>query len=141
MKRLLTAAIALTLLGGSAAMAQPYNADRYDGPDSRYDRQDDRYERGDDRYDRYDRDDRRDDRYDRRDDRRDYRSDRYDRREHRWSRGERLPGHYRGRGYYVDHRAHHLRAPPRGYQWVRADNDYVMIALATGLIASIVAGR
>jgi Ni/Co efflux regulator RcnB len=41
-------------------------------------------------------------------------------------------------GYYVDYRSHHLRAPPRGYQWVRVDNDYMMIALATGLIASII---
>jgi Ni/Co efflux regulator RcnB len=39
----------------------------------------------------------------------------------------------------VDYRRHHLRAPPRGYQWVRADNDYALVALTTGLIASIVA--
>ena len=36
---------------------------------------------------------------------------------------------------------HHLRHPPHGYQWVQADENDVLVALASGLIASIAAGR
>lgn len=98
MKRLMTAAIALSLLGGSAvstaAMAQPY-------------RHDDRghHAMGG----------------------------------HHWTRGQRLPPQYRTRAHYIDYRRHHLRPPPRGYQWVQVDNDYALVALTSGLISSIIA--
>ncbi|HSH90536.1 MAG TPA: RcnB family protein [Ramlibacter sp.] len=37
-----------------------------------------------------------------------------------------------------DWRARHLNAPPYGYQWMQVDNgDYVLMALATGLIANL----
>jgi Ni/Co efflux regulator RcnB len=53
-------------------------------------------------------------------------------------RGGRLPQEYRNRQYVVeDWRGHHLSAPPRGYQWVQAGGDYVLIAIATGIIAQI----
>ncbi len=53
-------------------------------------------------------------------------------------RGERLPEQYRGSRYVVsDWRGRHLSAPPRGYQWVQANNDYVLAAIATGLIAQV----
>ena len=42
------------------------------------------------------------------------------------------------RGQQVDWRSHHLRAPPRGYEWRYVDGRYVMAAVATGLIASII---
>ena len=112
MKRLLIAATALSLVTGSAAMAQPYHNDRHD---SRSERHDNRYDNG--------------------------RYDRHDNRGHHWARGQRLPSEYRTRGHYVDYRRHHLRAPPRGYQWVQVDNNYVMVALASGLIASIIASN
>jgi Ni/Co efflux regulator RcnB len=55
-----------------------------------------------------------------------------------WHRGERLPAEYRNRNYVVDDwRAHRLSAPPRGYQWVGVNGDYVLAAIATGVIASI----
>jgi Ni/Co efflux regulator RcnB len=58
--------------------------------------------------------------------------------EHQWVRGGRLPPEYRGRQYVVDDwRGHHLSAPPRGYHWVQAGGDYVLAAIATGVIASI----
>jgi Ni/Co efflux regulator RcnB len=58
--------------------------------------------------------------------------------EHSWYRGGRLPSEYRGRQYVVDDwRGHHLSAPPRGYHWVQAGGDYVLAAIATGVIASI----
>ncbi len=56
-----------------------------------------------------------------------------------WGRGERLPDAYRGRGYEVDYRTYHLNAPPRGYHYVRVGNDVVLTAVATGVIASVVA--
>jgi Ni/Co efflux regulator RcnB len=55
-----------------------------------------------------------------------------------WYRGDRLPYQYRTRHYVVDDwRGHHLYAPPRGYQWVQSGGDYLLVAIATGLIASI----
>jgi len=64
----------------------------------------------------------------------------YGQRKHSWARGERLPSsYYSDRGHYVDYRVYHLRQPPRGYQWVRVDDNYALVALTTGLIASIIA--
>lgn len=58
-----------------------------------------------------------------------------------WHRGDRLPAQYRGRGYVVnDWHARRLNAPPRGYQWVGVGGDFVLAAVATGLIAQIIAG-
>jgi Ni/Co efflux regulator RcnB len=55
-----------------------------------------------------------------------------------WYRGDRLPPQYRSRHYVVDDwRGHHLYAPPRGYQWVQSGGDYLLVAVATGIIASI----
>ncbi len=58
-----------------------------------------------------------------------------------WGRGQRLPSNYRTTRYRVDYRSHHLRAPPRGYQWVQVNNDYLLVALTTGLISQIIAGH
>ncbi|ENZ80929.1 MULTISPECIES: RcnB family protein [Caulobacter] len=118
MKRILTTSVALLMLGGAAnaASAQDY---RHDG---RYDGRDRAYQQG--RFDQARRDDRRDDwRHDHR----------------RWNRGERLDPRWRGNAYYVsDWRAHHLRPPPRGYRWHRVNDQYVLAAVATGVIASVI---
>jgi Ni/Co efflux regulator RcnB len=54
---------------------------------------------------------------------------------HRWVHGERLPPAWRTDRYYVtDYGRYNLRPPPRGYRWVRVDNDIVLVALTTGLI-------
>jgi Ni/Co efflux regulator RcnB len=59
-----------------------------------------------------------------------------------WRRGGRVPQEYRGRNYVVnDYRAYQLQAPPRGYQWVGVGGDYVLAAIATGLIAQIIVGN
>lgn len=81
-------------------------------------------------------DDRRDMR--RHDDRRDMRRDN-DRRE-RWSRGRELPRNYR-RNVVRDYGRYQLRKPAWGQQWVRVNNDYLLISIASGVIASVVAGR
>ena len=53
-----------------------------------------------------------------------------------WERGHR----YDGRVVVIeDWHTRHLRTPPRGYHWVRADNnDLLLVAIATGIIADIV---
>jgi Ni/Co efflux regulator RcnB len=57
----------------------------------------------------------------------------------RFQRGAYLPHEYRSHGYYVnDWRAHRgLYAPPYGHQWVQVGSDYMLVALATGLIANL----
>jgi len=132
----------------SAAGASSFAQDRYHG-----DRDDSRYSQRD-----HDRGDRRvDDRYDRRNDaRRDgyqargggrYGDEGYggDRRwdgagpDHDIRRGGRLPSRYRNHQYVVDNwRDHHLRPPPRGYHWVQTGGDYVLAAIATGVIADLI---
>jgi Ni/Co efflux regulator RcnB len=59
-----------------------------------------------------------------------------------WRRGGRVPPEYRGRNYVVnDYRAYRLQPPPRGYQWVGVGGDYVLAAVATGVIMQIVVGQ
>ncbi len=55
-----------------------------------------------------------------------------------WRQGGRIAPEDWGRGQTVDYRAHHLRAPPRGYEWREVDGNYVLAAAATGIIASVI---
>lgn len=148
-KKALVFAVAAACLTSGAAFAQSYDyrSDRNDG-----DQRGTRYERNDrhERSDRYDRNDRRD--YSQR---RDYsrhdgynRPDRYDsrsygyrdnhQRRYQMQRGQRLSQYYRGDHYVVsDWRSRRLYAPQRGYQWVQAGNDYALVAIATGIIATV----
>jgi Ni/Co efflux regulator RcnB len=58
--------------------------------------------------------------------------------DHAYYRGERMPLQYRSRQYVVeDWRSHRLSAPPRGYHWVQSGGDYVLVAIATGIIAQL----
>lgn len=88
-------------------------------------------------------------RHDRHDDRRDdrrYDNNRgnphayyYNARGPEFRRGGYIPREFRNRYYVVNnYRSYHLNPPPRGQQWVQVGSDYVLIAIATGLIASIV---
>ncbi|WP_158885548.1 RcnB family protein, partial [Rhodanobacter sp. L36] len=58
-----------------------------------------------------------------------------------YKRGGHVPAEYRGGNYVVtDWRSAHLRQPPRGYHYVRSDNgDFLLVAITTGVIASILA--
>jgi Ni/Co efflux regulator RcnB len=58
---------------------------------------------------------------------------------HSWRKGERFDRHNWGRYERVDYRRYHLRQPPRGYEWRRVDNNFILAAAATGLIASVIA--
>lgn len=57
-----------------------------------------------------------------------------------WRNGDHLPTNYRTHQYYVDYRQYDLNPPPRGYQYVRVNNDVILTAIATGVIASVIAG-
>lgn len=54
-----------------------------------------------------------------------------------------VPTRYRDSRYVVtDWRALRLRAPPRGYHYVRGDRgDFLLVASSTGIIASIQVGH
>jgi Ni/Co efflux regulator RcnB len=122
---------------GSYDVRLPRHADPRDRPADH--RRDDRRE--------YRRDDRRGDNRNYRDDRRGppahapaygYRDGRGAGPNHSFYRGGRLPMEYRSRQYVVDDwRGHRLSAPPRGYHWVQTGGDYVLVAIATGVIATI----
>jgi Ni/Co efflux regulator RcnB len=57
---------------------------------------------------------------------------------HAYHRGDRLPPQFHQRRYVVtDWRGHHLSAPPRGYHWVRTGDDFVLVAIATGVILQL----
>jgi Ni/Co efflux regulator RcnB len=55
-------------------------------------------------------------------------------------KGERIAPEYRHPNYVVsDWRVHHLHAPPRGYHWVEVGPDFLLVAIATGVIAEVLA--
>lgn len=58
--------------------------------------------------------------------------------DHSFHRGAQLPNQYRSYRYVVeDWRGHQLTAPPRGHHWVQAGSDYVLVAIATGVILQL----
>jgi Ni/Co efflux regulator RcnB len=63
----------------------------------------------------------------------------YNARSAEFRRGGRLPVYLRNNTYVVsDWRGHRLTAPPRGYHWVQVGPDYVLVAITTGIIASLI---
>jgi Ni/Co efflux regulator RcnB len=125
-RTLMVGAVSLTVLMGGVASAQPYgnHHDRRESSD-----RNDRSRHDNDRRGRHD------------DNRRGSYGERHGMRDgahRRWARGNRLPASYYSRDRYVDHRRYNLRAPPRGYRWVKTDdNQYIMVAIASGLIAQV----
>ena len=74
--------------------------------------------------------------------------DRYQRTDYRrnahgdFRRGRVIPPYYRGSHYVIDDwRGHGLGYPPRGYHWVQAGGDYLLVAVASGIIAQILIGN
>lgn len=53
----------------------------------------------------------------------------------RWHRGQYLPREYRGPRYVVVNHHPQLYAPPRGHQWMQVNGEFLLVAVATGLIA------
>jgi Ni/Co efflux regulator RcnB len=57
---------------------------------------------------------------------------------HRWSRGDRMGYNDWSSAQPVDYRAHHLRRPPHGYAWRESNGQFILAAVATGVVASII---
>jgi Ni/Co efflux regulator RcnB len=108
MKSILISAMALSVALGSVASAQPYGHDRDHGRDGRGDAHD-QHRWG-----------------------QDYGGN------HHWRRGERIGYNDWQSAHVVDYHQHHLRRPPRGYEWRETNGNYVLAAVATGVIASII---
>ncbi|MBU3972695.1 MAG: RcnB family protein [Alphaproteobacteria bacterium] len=164
----IAATLAMSSMGVATAAEAQSRGHQEQRHDRRDDRRDDRNDRREERREER-RDDRRDNRSDRRewrqdnrDDRREYRQDQraygrwqqsqrrynagryyaprgYQQRD--WSYGQRMPSYYRSNQYVVnDYNRYGLRAPPRGYHYVRSGNDVVLAAIAGGLITAVIAG-
>lgn len=159
-KLLIATALSFGLFTAPAAMAERDHDRGSRGSESRHNDRDD--------HRRHDHDRGHERRYDRRDQRRDHRHDhqRDDRREvhihqywqgpryhapryqaprghvhHHWRAGHRMPSAYRHHRYVVnDYRHYRLHQPPHGHHWVRVDNDVVLTAVATGVVAAVVYG-
>jgi Ni/Co efflux regulator RcnB len=57
---------------------------------------------------------------------------------HNFRQGDRLPKAQHQKRYVVsDWRARQLSEPPRGYHWVQTGDDYVLAAIATGVILQL----
>jgi Ni/Co efflux regulator RcnB len=121
---------------GSLAVAQPDRNDRdRRGQESRSND----HRQADDRRDRRGNDARGHDQRDGWEHQRDRRGHSYGARGPEWRRGGHLPREYRSRQYVVnDWRSHRLQAPPRGYHWVQVGGDYVLAAVATGVIVQLI---
>ncbi|MGS1093782.1 RcnB family protein [Aquamicrobium terrae] len=59
---------------------------------------------------------------------------------HQWKRGQRYSD-WRRHQAVRDYRRHGLKRPAPGQQWIKVDNDYLLVGLATGLIAGVIAAR
>ena len=58
----------------------------------------------------------------------------------RWVRGHRVPAWQR-RHVVRDYHRYGLRRPGYGQQWVKVDNDFLLISIASGLIGGIIASQ
>ena len=57
-----------------------------------------------------------------------------------WSKGKRLPRDYRG-NVVRDYGRYRLPPPRRDQHWVKVNNEYLLIGITSGIIASLVQGR
>ena len=60
---------------------------------------------------------------------------------YRWSRGQQMgynDWNSSRRIEYRDYRRYNLRQPPRGYEWRRNDDRFILGAIATGVIMSVI---
>jgi Ni/Co efflux regulator RcnB len=57
---------------------------------------------------------------------------------HSYHKGDHLPAaEHRRQDVVGDWRGHNLSAPPRGYHWVQSGSDFVLVAIATGIISQL----
>ncbi|ANL66394.1 hypothetical protein AMC82_CH02761 [Rhizobium phaseoli] len=59
-----------------------------------------------------------------------------------WKKGYRVSASERRRFSDVnDYRRYRLAPPPRGYRWVRADHDFLLIGVTSGVISNVIVVR
>lgn len=56
----------------------------------------------------------------------------------RWGRGQQMGYNDWRNSRRINYRRYNLRQPPRGYEWRRSDDRFLMVAIASGIIASVV---
>ncbi|MCV2360553.1 RcnB family protein [Paucibacter sp. TC2R-5] len=143
----LSGLLVMSLLLSGGVQAQPHDKSDKSERGARDDREDQHQQqppRRDDKRRDEPREQRRDPRYEQRSDGRydSRQGGRYEGRgagpDFNYYRGQRLPSQYRQHPYVVqDWRAHQLYAPPRGYHWVQSGDDYLLVAIATGVILQL----
>ena len=116
---ILGAIVAVSLLGSTAAMA-----DSWQSRDYRWHHKQERMH----------------DKWEREQMKRAYHRERAEQREYdRWVRGQAFPSEYRYNRYIVsDYSRYNLRRPPVGYNWYRADDNYVLVRRDNNLIEDII---
>ena len=57
---------------------------------------------------------------------------------HHWNNGEHMGYNDWNGAQRIDYRQYHLRQPPEGYEWRESNGQYVLGAIATGVIASAI---
>lgn len=57
-----------------------------------------------------------------------------------WRKGERFDSRYARNYRQIDYRQYRgLKAPPRGYRYVRSGNDAVLVGITSGIVAAVLA--
>jgi Ni/Co efflux regulator RcnB len=110
MKRLIYATLSLSLLGSTAALAQPYPGPQHGSMDhGPSDHAPMGHQAGGHQAGGYNSG-------------------------HQWRRGDRFTGQ---RHVVSNWNSYHLHQPPHGYEWVQDGSQFVMVAVATGVIADV----
>ena len=60
---------------------------------------------------------------------------------HNFQRGEHMGYNDWSGAQPLDYREHHLRRPPHGYEWRQSNGQFILGAIATGLVASAIMSR
>jgi Ni/Co efflux regulator RcnB len=55
-----------------------------------------------------------------------------------WRKGYHMKSEDWNRARPIDYRQYHLSPPPHGYEWRSVDGNYVLAAVASGVIASAI---
>ena len=58
----------------------------------------------------------------------------------KWHRGGRY-ANWKKRDHVRDYRRHGLRKPGRGQQWIKVDDQYLLVSVATGFILGLAIAR
>lgn len=69
-----------------------------------------------------------------------YRNDKRHSAKKHWERGHKVPAWQR-KHVVKDYQRYGLRRPGHGQQWIKVDNDFLLISIASGIIGGILASQ